>query len=115
MVNRLLILISAVLTVVLLAMMNFTTPTDAGPLGVLLFFTTLYIVLFTVAVGLVAVFYRIKKRIRLGVKGYATAGILALMPIILLVMRPFIGFSIGALVAAGAFEVVGCFLVSKMA
>ena len=115
MVNRLLILISVVLTVVLLAMMNFTTPTDAGPLGVLLFFTTLYVILFTLAACLVATYFKIKKRTSLGTKGYALAGVIALAPIILLVMRPFIGFSIGALLAAGVFEVVGCFLISKMA
>ncbi len=114
MVNRLLILISFVLSAVLLAMMNFTTPTDAGPLGVLLFFTTLYVILFTVAAGLVAIFFRIKKRSKLGVKGYAFAGVIALAPIILLVMRPFIGFSIGAVAAAVVFEVIGCFLISKM-
>ena len=115
MVNRLLILVSVVLSVILLAMMNFTSPTDAGPLGVLLFFTTLYVILFTLSAALVAVYFRIKKRTKLGMKGYALAGVVALMPIILLVMRPFIGFSIGAIVAAGIFEVVGCFLVSKMA
>lgn len=115
MVNRLLILISVVMTVVLLAMMNFMTPTEAGPLGVLVFFTTFYIVVFGVMAVLVGILFRIRGKAKLGAKGYAYAGILALAPVILLVMRPFIGFSVWALVLASAFELIGCFLISKMA
>ena len=114
MVNRLLILISIVLTVVLLAMMNFMTPSAAGPLGVLVFFTTLYVVFFGFAAGLVGILFKIRGKTKMGRKGYEYVGILALAPIILLVMRPFIGFSILSLVLTSVFEFLGCFLISKI-
>lgn len=95
----------------MLAMMNFMTPTDAGPLGVLLFFTTLYVVMFTLATILVAAFFKIKKKTKLGVRGYEYAAILGLAPVMLLVMRSFIGFSMLSLALTAAFEVIGCFLI----
>ncbi len=115
MVNRALILVSLAFSAVLLAMMNFMTPTEAGPLGVLVFFTTLYVVFFGFMVAIVATLFKIRGKTKLGQKGYAYAGFLALAPIILLVMRPFIGFSILALIVAGIFELLGCFLIAKIA
>ncbi len=115
MVNRALILVSLAFSVVLLAMMNFMTPTEAGPLGVLVFFTTLYVVFFGLTAAIVATLFKIRGKTKLGQKGYAYAGFLALAPIILLVMRPFIGFSILALIVAGVFELLGCFLIAKIA
>ncbi|MDO4987238.1 MAG: hypothetical protein Q4E46_02930 [Candidatus Saccharibacteria bacterium] len=115
MVNRVLILVSIAFTAVLLAMMNFMTPTEAGPLGVLVFFTTLYIVFFGFTAAIVAIFFKIRGKTKLGQKGYAYAGFLALAPIILLVMRPFIGFSFLALGVTGIFEFLGCFLIAKIA
>ena len=41
MVNRLIMLISLVASIVLVAMANFTNPAEVGPLGVLVFFTTI--------------------------------------------------------------------------
>ena len=115
MVNRVLVLVSITFAAVLLAMMNFMTPTEAGPLGVLVFFTTLYVVFFGLAATIVGILFKIRGKTRLGQKGYAYAGFLALAPIILLVMRPFIGFSFLALAVAGIFEFLGCFLIAKMA
>ncbi len=115
MVDRLLILISFVLSVVLLAMMNFTTPTDVGPLGVLVFFTTLYVVMLGISNVIISIFYKIRGKKKLGTKGYACALILALAPIIILVMRPFVGFSLLSVVVTLTFVGVGWFLVSKVA
>ena len=85
MLKRLIFLISLVAVVVLLAMMNFTTPAEVGPLGVLVFFTTIYIVMIGVMVGVVSIFRRIAgKRGKMTRKDYAYALALALGPIMML-------------------------------
>ena len=44
--NRMILLSSLVATMIILVMMNFTTPTSIGPLGVLVIFTMFYVVSF---------------------------------------------------------------------
>ena len=43
---------SLLAAVILLVMLNFTTPAGVGPFGVLVFFTTFYILMFGVALAL---------------------------------------------------------------
>ena len=47
--NRIAISISIIGLAALILMLNVTSPTEIGPLGVLLFFTTLYMITFSVA------------------------------------------------------------------
>lgn len=85
MLNRFIYLISLVAMVVLLVMMNLTTPAEVGPLGVLVFFTTIYLVMFGIMVGLVSIFRKIAgRRGAMHRKDYAYALALALAPIMLL-------------------------------
>ena len=74
----------------LLLMLEFTSPTDIGPLGVLLFFTTLYIVTFGIIVLIMYSFLRLafKKEAFRG-KNYLYAAVLAFAPIMLLMARSF--------------------------
>ena len=46
MLNRLILLISLIAVIILMAMMNLTTPTEIGPSGVLIFFILNYLVMF---------------------------------------------------------------------
>ena len=74
----------------LLVMLNFTSPTEIGPLGVLLFFTTLYVVLFGVMSVSVSLFYHLtNKRETMRPKDYLCSAILAFGPIMLLMARSF--------------------------
>jgi len=94
-------------------MMNFTTPTEVGPLGVLLFFTTFYVIMFGVSSFLVSIFLKIKGKKMKG-KGYTYAGVVAFAPVILLLLRSFVGFSVYSVLVAIMFVGLGCFLVYKI-
>ena len=76
----------AVLTTILLS----TTPTEVGPVGVLLFFTTLYVVFFCVFTILFQSFARIAfKQKVIKNKDYLYAAVLAFGPVMLLMARSF--------------------------
>ena len=114
MTNRIFLLFSLVLTALLLLVMNFTAPDMLGPLGVLVFFIVLYLVFFGVLVWVVDVFFRIRgKRGRKIVKFYA--GVLAFAPVIFLLIKSFVGLSVGTIFLVICFEFLGCFLVYKVA
>lgn len=114
MLNRFIYLVSLLSVVILLVMMNMTTPAAVGPTGVLVFFTTVYIVVFGVMVGLIAIFRRMAgKRGNMGRKDYAYAAAMGLGPIMLLLAH-----SIGTvwwLSLIGVIMVVAliCFVISK--
>jgi len=74
----------------LVLMLNFTSPTDIGPLGVLAFFTMLYVVFFAVSVFFWKLFYKaaLSKKI-FRPKDYLYAAIAAFGPIMLLMARSF--------------------------
>lgn len=110
--NRIMLVLSLGLTILLLAMMNFTTPMEVGPLGVLLFFTTIYIIIFGVMCYLVQIFYKLNRK-KMGRKGYVCAAVIAFAPIMLLLVRAFGGLSIWTTVLTGVFVVLTCFVVSK--
>ncbi len=113
MVNRFLILVSIALSAVLLAMMNFTNPSSVGPLGVLVFFTTLYIITFGISSAIVAIFFKIRGKNKMNWRRYTYSAILALAPIMLLVMRPFMGVSVFSVVITLSFVLIGWVLTSK--
>ena len=102
----------------ILFILNYTTPKEAGVLGVLVFFTMIFIVLFGVMVGLVKIFQKIlnDKNGRGGEisenKTYMYATVVAFGPIILLVTR---SASISTLMLVAVFVFLGCFLIRKRA
>lgn len=112
MLNRLILLVSLVATIVLLAMLNLTTPTEIGPLGVLVFFTMVYAAVFGFAV---LVLWGLRKAAgkELVRKDYYYAVTVAFGPIMLLLVQSFDNlnfFTIGLVVL---FVFLLCFLVKK--
>ncbi len=97
-------------------MLNYTTPPEAGVLGVLVFFTMVFMVLFGTMAEVVKIFQRILKDKNGGEvsenKTYMYATVLAFGPIILLVTR---SASAMTLVLMVIFVVLGCFLIHKRA
>ncbi|MBR2695421.1 hypothetical protein IKE86_00705 [Candidatus Saccharibacteria bacterium] len=100
----------------ILAMLNYTTPKDAGVLGVLVFFTMIFTVLFGLMSEIVKIFQRILKDKKGGEisenKTYMYATVLAFGPIILLVTR---SISLATLAMTVIFVSLGCFLIHKRA
>lgn len=98
--------------VILLVMLNFTTPTGVGPFGVLVFFTTFYVLMFGVALGLVRFFARLVKA-QLGKKEYVYGAVVAFGPIMLMLAQSMGSMSWMTVGLTVIFVLLGCFLVSK--
>lgn len=88
--NRVVIIISIIGLAALILMINLTSPTEIGPFGVLLFFTTLYIVSFGILFFLIQAFTAtaFKKKFNSN-KDYLYAAIAAFAPIMFLMARSF--------------------------
>ncbi len=88
--NHLITAITLVGFAVLLFMLFFTSPTEIGPAGVLLFFTTVYITSFGLITKLMQLFYRLAfKRENFRSKDYLYAATLAAAPSLFLIARSF--------------------------
>jgi len=71
-------------------MLTLTSPTDIGPFGVLLFFTTLYLVSFGIITLLMQAFVKIAlKKSTFRNKDYLYSAVLAFGPIMILMARSF--------------------------
>lgn len=104
--------LSLLSAVVLLLMLNFTTPAGVGAFGVLVFFAACYMVVLGISLALVGLFTKILGKTFVG-KSYLYAAIIAFGPIMLLLVQ-----SLGALnlFTVGIIVLVVClvcFLVSK--
>ncbi len=112
--NRVIYLISSIGLAALILMINLTSPTEIGPLGVLLFFTTLYIVCFGIMTLLLqAFFYFAFKREKLNNKDYLYSAIIAFGPIMLLMARSFGAISLWTVGLIALFLFLAEFLVYK--
>lgn len=88
--NRIISVISIVGLAALILMLELTSPTEIGPFGVLLFFTTVYVVSFGVVTLLAQSFMRLAfKRETFRNKDYLYTAILAFGPIMFLMARSF--------------------------
>lgn len=88
--NRVIYILSIIGLAALILMFNLTSPTEIGPFGVLLFFTTLYLVFFGAVTLLLQAFMRIAfKKKAMSRKDYLYSAILAFGPIMLLMARSF--------------------------
>jgi hypothetical protein len=84
--SRVFLFMSLVAAVILAAMLFFTTPADLGPLGILVFFLVVYIVMLGITTLLIRIFTRFALRKKeMGWKDYADAAVLAFWPVMLLV------------------------------
>lgn len=104
--------LSLLSAVVLLIMLNFTTPTDIGPLGVLVFFVAVFLMIYGVAFVLVKMFTRLSGH-QTGKKTYIYAAIFAFGPLMLLLAESLGSVNILTCALTGLFTILACFLVSK--
>lgn len=110
--KRLIPVLSLAAAITLLAMLNFTTPAGVGPLGILVFFGAMYLLLFGVAYLVVRVFAVIGRH-RMGRKQYLYAAVLAFGPIMLLLAQSLGSVSFLTVGLMVVFVFLACFLISK--
>ena len=112
--NRIILAVGIIGLAALLLMVTVTSPTEIGPLGVLLFFTTLYLVFFCVISLLFQAFVRLAfKRKRLKKKDYLYSAVLAFGPIMLLMARSFGAINLWTIALIIIFLSLAEFLVYK--
>ena len=88
--NRIAIITGIIGLAALILILNLTSPTEVGPLGVLLFFTTLYMTTFGIVSIATQIFIRLStKRAVLNNKEYLYSAVLSFGPIMLLMARSF--------------------------
>lgn len=112
--NRVVYIISIAGLAVLLTMLNVTSPTEIGPIGVLLFFTTLYLEFFC----LFSIVLQLFRQIALGKtsfrgKDYLYAAVFAFGPIMLLMARSFGAINLWTISLIILFLTLAEFLVYK--
>lgn len=110
--KRLIPVLSLLAAIVLLLMLNFTTPASVGPLGVLAFFIACYVLVLGIVLIVVKIFMKLGGK-QMGHKGYLYAAVIAFGPIMILLVQ-----SLGSLspVTVGMVVMVVllvCFLISK--
>ena len=103
--------------IALVLMLTLTSPTEIGPLGVLVFFTTLYITIFSVFSTVLQIFYRLayKKDKTMHRKDYLSAAVLAFGPIMVMIARSFGAVNLWTIVLISLFLTLAEFLVRKKA
>lgn len=112
--NRVITLASLIALIVLMVMLNLTNPAAIGPLGVLIFFVMIYLVMLGVMTGLVGLWLLLTgKKGGMGKKDHAYAAVLALAPLMVLLVQAFGSLGPWTLALIVIFEGLGCFLVNK--
>ena len=100
----------------LILMLNITSPTEIGPFGVLLFFTTIYVTFVGIFTLLLQVFLRTAfKKNTLSSKDYLYAAVLAFGPIMLMMARSFGAINLWTVTLIVLFLSLAEFLVKKRA
>ena len=112
--NRVISIISIVALAALIIMLNFTSPTEIGPFGVLLFFTTLYVVVFGVMTLIWQVFRGMAfGKHKLRTKDYIYTMVAAFGPILVLMARNFDTLNLWTSGLIGFILILAEFLVYK--
>ena len=102
--------------IILALFLTFTSPTEIGPLGVLVFFTTLYIVIFSVFSLIWQAFGRFAfKKTIMRRKDYLCSAVLAFGPIMVMMARSFGAINLWTLTLIALFLILAEFLVYKKA
>ena len=100
----------------MILILTLTSPTEIGPLGVLVFFTTLYVTIFSAFSILLGVFYRLAfKRTTMRRKDYLCSAVLAFGPIMVMMARSFGATNLWTLSLIVIFLILAEFLVYKKA
>ena len=112
--NHIIFFITVLGLAALILMLNLTSPTEIGPLGVLLFFTTVYITFVGFFTLLLQVFLRTAfKKKSLTSKDCMYAAVLAFGPIMLLMARSFGAINLWTITLIVVFLSLAEFLVKK--
>lgn len=112
--NRIIYIFSIIGLAALILMLAFTSPTEIGPLGVLLFFTTMYVVSLGIMTFLFQAYYQVAlKRKTMSNKDRLYAAILAFTPIMVLMARSFGTVNLWTISLIGIFIILAEFLVYK--
>ncbi|MBQ3433257.1 hypothetical protein IJG22_03120 [Candidatus Saccharibacteria bacterium] len=112
--NRIIYSISIIGLAALILMLNLTSPTEIGPFGVLLFFTTVYITFLGIFTLLLQAFFHLAfNRKEMRNKDYLYAAILAFAPIMLLMARSFGAINLWTISLIVIFISLAEFLVKK--
>ena len=112
--NHVILILGIIGLAALILMLTTTSPTEIGPLGVLLFFTTLYMVFFCAVTLLLQAFVRLAfKRKALKNKDYLYAAVLAFGPVMLLMARSFGAINLWTVALIVIFLSLAEFLVYK--
>ena len=112
--NRIVLIVGIIGLAALISMLIFTSPTEIGPFGVLLFFTTVYVTLFSIISFLFRAFKRIAfKNPNFKNKDYLYSAILAFAPVMLLMARSFDAINIWTISLIALFVTLAEFLVYK--
>ena len=107
------LLLSFVAVVIILAMINLTTPTSVGPLGVLVFFTMIYLAIYGVVNLIVVAFMKANGKKNGERKNRYYAAMISFGPIMLLLVQSFGSLSIITATLIVVFVMLGCFVISK--
>lgn len=112
--NRILFAISIIALAVLILMMNLISPTEIGPFGVLLFFTTIYISVFGIVAIIVYAFQHLAfKKVTFRGKDYLYSAIISFGPIMFLMARSFGAINLWTIALITLFIILAEFLVYK--
>ena len=117
--DKLLLIASITAFFFLTTMMFLTSPSGVGALGVLVFFTLVYVLCLGLAVFGCRLFFILKARLNkasagnIKKKSYYYGPVIALAPLFLLIGQSFGGLLIYEVVAIIALEILFCFLVSR--
>ena len=114
--NRIILPISIIGLAALILMLFLTSPTEIGPFGVLLFFTTIYLVSFGITAFALQAFKRLAfRRATFSNKDYLYAAVGAFAPIMLLMARSFGAINAWTIGLIVLFLFLAEFLVAKRA
>ncbi|MCQ2049708.1 MAG: hypothetical protein MJZ22_01700 [Candidatus Saccharibacteria bacterium] len=112
--NRNLLSVAIIAFLGIFLALNFVSPTDAGPIGVLLMFMALFVLFFCIVSLLMDVFYKMSgKRKMMRGKDYFYAAIFAFAPVLLLMVRSFGRLTIMNVLLVAIFVILTTFLVHK--
>ena len=104
--------LSLLAAIVLLVMLNFTTPPGVGPFGVLVFFSACYVLMLGIALALVKLFLKLAGK-KMGRRGYLYAAAIAFGPIMLLLIQSLGSLTPLTVVAVVILILLVCFLIAK--
>ena len=112
--NRIITSITIIGLAALILMLNLLSPTEIGPLGVLLIFTTIYITVFGIFTLIMGAFLKIAfRRDSLRSKDYLYSAVLAFGPIMFLMARSFGAINLWTTALIFIFLFLAEFLVKK--